>query len=81
MWKSESIVGEQILPYHLLPHEPVLGQEVCQGQGHGEGAQQEVRYGQVANEDVSGSQHSLEMDNFSEFFVGVTEVMNKIILV
>ena len=44
---------------HVLPQAPVLGQEVHQGEGHGEGAEEDVGDGEVGDEDVPGGEHDL----------------------
>ena len=45
--------------YHIWPKNPELSDDVQHGEGHGEGAEEEVRDGQVGNEDVPGSQEHL----------------------
>ena len=46
---------------HVLPPGPVLVEEVHQGQRHGEGAEEEVREGQVGDENVARCQHYLQI--------------------
>ena len=41
--------------YHVWSQNPELSDDVQHGEGHGEGAEEEVRDGQVGNEDVPGS--------------------------
>ena len=42
---------------------PVIGEDVCEGEGHWEGTEQDVGDGQVRNEDVTGGQHCLTNTN------------------
>ena len=44
---------------HVLPQGPVLREEVHQGEGHGEGAEEDVGDGEVGDEDVPGGEHHL----------------------
>ena len=50
-----------ICSHHIWSQNPVLGDDVQHGEGHGEGAQEEVGDGQVGDEDVSGSQQNLSI--------------------
>jgi len=48
-----------VCTYLIWSQGPVLGDKVHQGEGHGEGAQEDVRDGEVGNEDVPGGEHHL----------------------
>ena len=43
----------------MLAERPVVGDQVGQGERHGEGAQEDVGYCEVCNEDVSSSHQNL----------------------
>ena len=47
-------------PYLLLPEGPELRDEVDEGEGHREGAEEDVGDGQVGDEDVPRRQHHLQ---------------------
>ena len=46
-------------PDHVLPEGPVLGEDVNEGEGHREGAEEDVRDGHVGDEDVPSGDHFL----------------------
>ena len=54
-----------VCPHHVLAQGPVLGEDVQEGEGDGEGAQQDVREGHVGDEDVASCEHFLATSNFS----------------
>ena len=54
-----------VCPHHVLAQGPVLGEDVQEGEGDGEGAQQDVREGHVGDEDVPSCEHFLATSNFS----------------
>ena len=44
---------------HVLAEGPIVGEDVDEGEGHGEGAEEDVRHRQGCNEYVSRCQHHL----------------------
>ena len=44
---------------HVLAEGPIVGEDVNEGEGHGEGAEEDVRHRQGCNEYVSRCQHHL----------------------
>ena len=48
-----------ILPHHLLAQRPVLVEDVHQSQWDGGGRHEEIRYGEVGDEDVPGGEEDL----------------------
>ena len=49
--------------YQVLAPGPVGVEQLYQGEGHGEGAEEEVRDGQICYEDIARSQHNLGEKN------------------
>ena len=56
---------------HVLAEGPIVGEDVDEGEGHGEGAEEDVRHRQGCNEYVSRCQHHLNRlvsTNFTNYF-------------
>ena len=49
---------------HVLAEGPIVGEDVDEGEGHGEGAEEDVRHRQGCNEYVSRCQHHLSSASF-----------------
>ena len=54
-------------PDHVLPEGPVLGEDVNEGEGHREGAEEDVRDRHVGDEDVPSGDHFLGEKNGEGF--------------
>ena len=51
----------KVCSHHIWSQNPVLGDDVQHGEGHGEDAEEEVGDGQVGDEDIPGSQQNLSI--------------------
>ena len=51
--------------HHVLSEAPVVGDNVHEGEGHREGAEEDVRHRHVHDEDVPSCVHFLGTRNFS----------------
>jgi hypothetical protein len=65
LWEPGKLFGCTFL---IWSQGPVLGDEVHQGEGHGEGAQEDVRDGEVRDKDVPGGEHHLRKKSFMKIF-------------
>ena len=58
-----------VCSHHIWSQNPVLGDDVKHGEGHGEEAEQEVGDGQVGDEDIPGSKQHLSTEFSSSIFI------------
>ena len=69
-----SLYVNQLLhnPYLSRPKGPVAVDEVQQGEGHREHAEEDVGHGHVSNQDISGSPEELNLINNQCWFLTLT---------